>query len=119
MSTTYFVTRHPGALEWIQDKGFTNIIQVSHWTVEHTEQLEPGDTVIGILPIDIAHALWTEGARYMALIMPTLPKEWLGKELSADEMDQAGARVVPFIVMSEMDYMDETGRLPVYKTYLA
>lgn len=86
---TYFVTRHTGARDWMARRG----VQVDH-VVEHLDatQLEPGDTVIGTLPVNLAAAVCERGARFLSLALD-LPGPLRGKELSADELEQCGARL--------------------------
>jgi hypothetical protein len=51
MSRTLFLSRHPGAVEWARRRGLV----VDQW-LAHLEvaQVQPGDTVIGTLPIHLA-----------------------------------------------------------------
>ena len=46
--TTWFVSRHPGALDWIKSKG----LPVDKW-IKHldTSLIEPGDTVIVVTTV--------------------------------------------------------------------
>ncbi len=91
-SVTYFVSRHPGAREWAAEEGF-NVDQV----VEHLDiaTIAPGDTVIGSLPVSLAADVCARGAAYLHLSLE-LPRELRGKELTASEMRQLGAKIRPF-----------------------
>lgn len=84
--TTYFVSRHPGAIEWARRQGIV---------AEVTDHLDvaiirPGDEVIGTLPISVVAELGERGARYLHLTLD-VPPEARGVELSADDMDRYGA----------------------------
>jgi CRISPR-associated protein Csx16 len=92
--TTYFVTRHPGALEWAARQGLAVDFQLSHLEVA---MIQPGDTVIGILPLNLVAEVCARGARFFNLSL-TVPPEARGRELSADELEQFGARVEEYRV---------------------
>jgi CRISPR-associated protein Csx16 len=59
--------------------------------------VQGGDTVIGSLPVNLAAVVCRRGGRYLNLSV-TLPAELRGKELSADQLDQLGARLEEFRV---------------------
>jgi len=92
--TIWFVSRHPGAVEWAKSQD----ILVDRW-VAH---LEPGkiaacDTVIGTLPVQLAFEVCSRGAHYLNLSLD-LPFEWRGRELSAEELNAANARLEEFMI---------------------
>lgn len=87
--TTYFVTRHPGAIEWAARRGLVVDRQLAHFD---PAGIHPGDVVIGILPVHLAAAVCAEGARFFSLSLD-LPPDARGRELSADELEQYGARI--------------------------
>jgi CRISPR-associated protein Csx16 len=92
--TTWLVTRHPGALDWLRAQGFT--------AVEHVPHLDParvasGDTVIGTLPVHLASAVCERGARYFNLSLD-VPETLRGRELSADELTAYGARLEEYAI---------------------
>lgn len=91
--TTYFVTRHGGAVEWLRRKGIAAAI------VEHLDpgQVRPGDVVLGTLPVHVVAALNAKGARFKHLAYDT-PAELRGRELSADDLERLGARLVEYRV---------------------
>lgn len=93
--TTYFVTRHPGARDWAQDEG-VRVDQV----VIHLDptSIEPGDTVIGSLPVNLAAEVCDRGGRYLHLSLD-LPADLRGRELSAEDMRRVGARVEEFRIL--------------------
>lgn len=90
--STWFVSRHPGAIEWATRQH----LQVDR-TVPHLDpaQVQPGDTVIGSLPVNLAAQVCAKGASYWHLSVE-LPAELRGRELSADDLEQLGARVQAF-----------------------
>jgi CRISPR-associated protein Csx16 len=87
---TWFVSRHPGARDWACRRGL-------RWdaALEHTDGLDlrPGDRVMGTLPCHLAAIVCAAGAEYWHLEVP-LPREARGQELSADELEALGARLV-------------------------
>lgn len=91
---TYFVSRHSGAREWARARE----LGVDHW-VEHVDiaKVKFGDVVIGTLPVQLAAAVQEHGGRYLHLSID-LPAELRGRELSADQMDSAGARLEEYRV---------------------
>lgn len=96
--TTWLVTRHPGALDWLRAQGFTTICAA----VEHVAHLDPacvapGDTVIGTLPVHLAGAVCERGARYFNLSLD-VPESARGRELSADELQAFGARLEEYAI---------------------
>lgn len=90
--TTYFVSRHCGALDWAAQMG----IHVDA-VVEHLDPdvIRDGDTVIGTLPVNLAAQVCERGARYLHLSLE-LPLELRGRELTADAMRAYGARLQAF-----------------------
>jgi len=89
---TLFVSRHAGALEWARQQGHSDAIETTHLDIA---QIEPGDLVLGTLPVHIAADVCARGGRYLHLAME-IPKERRGDELSADDMTQFGARLEEF-----------------------
>jgi len=87
--TTYFVTRHQGALEWAQRRGLEADEMLPHFD---PDVIRPGDAVIGTLPVHVAAQICARGGRYMHLILNTPPQS-RGKELTADDMERFGARL--------------------------
>lgn len=92
--TTIFVSRHPGAVEWARRQG----LAVDVWAA-HLDATTVGadDTVIGSLPLNLAAEVNARGARFLHLTLD-IPAEWRGRELSANELDAAGARLEKFFV---------------------
>ena len=96
--TTWFVSRHPGAVEWAARRGLIVDRQIAHLEVG---EVKPGDTVIGTLPVNLAAEVCWRGARYLNLSLD-LPESARGRELTADELERFGARLEPFFVEHEL-----------------
>lgn len=92
--TTWFITRHPGALAWAIRQGLHIDRHVSHLD---PAEITAGDTVIGTLPVNLAADLCAAGARFFNLSLQ-LPPEARGRELSAAELEQYGAKIEEFTV---------------------
>lgn len=92
--TTWFITRHPGAIDWAR----TQQLPVDQF-VSHLDpvQVQSGDTVMGSLPVHLAADICRRGARYLHLSLD-LPAEFRGRELSAQELHQCNARLQAFLV---------------------
>lgn len=94
--TTWFVSRHPGALHWMQAHGPAFDRHVPHLD---PAQVQPGDTVIGTLPVNLAAQVCERGAAYWHLALE-LPAQARGRELSADELQALGVTLQRFHVIS-------------------
>ena len=92
--SVYFVTRHPGAIEWAARRGLAVDRQVEHLDVMDIKQ---GDVVIGSLPVNLAAEVCSRGGRYLHLSLD-LPAERRGRELSVIEMESYGARIEEYRV---------------------
>lgn len=92
--TTFFITRHPGAVEWARRQGLAVDRQLAHLD---PQAVQAGDIVIGILPVHLAAQVCARGGRYLHLSLD-LPPEARGRELSADELEQFGARLEGYVV---------------------
>ena len=92
--TTYFISRHPGARAWAAQEGIA-VDQV----IDHLDPatIQPGDTLIGTLPVNLAAAVCARGGRYLHLSLE-LPAALRGHELSAEQMRAYGARIEEFRV---------------------
>lgn len=91
--TTYFISRHPGAQDWARQNGH-NTKMVTHFD---PQSVQPGDTVLGTLPVHLAAEVCERGGRYFHLTL-NIPAEMRGKELTADDMSQLGACLQEFEV---------------------
>lgn len=89
---TIIVTRHPGALDWIQ-KHHPEIGDVRIITQAAPKDLA-GNRIIGILPVNLA-ALCGE---YWSLDME-IPLEFRGKELMCEDMERFGCSIKRWVVV--------------------
>ena len=91
--TTWLVTRHPGTVAWSRRRGIAAVI------IEHLDpgQVQAGDMVLGSLPTHIVAALNAKGVRFKHLAYDT-PPELRGRELTADDLERLGARLVEYRV---------------------
>ncbi|RME81516.1 MAG: CRISPR-associated protein Csx16 [Zetaproteobacteria bacterium] len=94
---TWFVTRHEGAVRWAQEKGIHVDRIVAHLDDAVLEEIQPGDVVIGTLPLHLAAKVCEKGAKYLHLSLD-LPPQARGRELTPEEMDRFGARLEAFEV---------------------
>jgi CRISPR-associated protein Csx16 len=94
--TTYFVTRHSGAVDWARESGMAIDRQLAHLD---TAEVKAGDCVIGTLPVHLAAEVCARGARYFHLALET-PPEWRGRELSAEDLRRFGARIEEYRVIA-------------------
>lgn len=92
--TVWFVSRHPGAQAWARRHGL-------HWDrlCHHLDasEVQAGDRVYGTLPYHLAAGVCAAGAEYWHLQLH-LRELQRGVELSAAELDAAGARFVRYTV---------------------
>jgi CRISPR-associated protein Csx16 len=84
--TTWFVTRHAGALDWARQQGITFDAHVVHLD---PEKVGAGDTVIGSLPVNLAAEVCARGAEYWNLSL-RLERTDRGRELTADDLERCG-----------------------------
>ena len=92
--TTWFVSRHPGALQWMQQCGPAFDCHVPHLD---PAQVRHGDTVIGTLPVHLAAQVCARNASYWHLVLQ-LPETARGRELSLQELSVSGATLQQFDV---------------------
>lgn len=95
--TVWFVSRHPGALEWARRQGVPLDRHVAHLNID---QIDRDDIVIGTLPVQMIHLVNQKGASYGHLSLD-IPACLRGKELSADELVRCNARIESYHVVQE------------------
>jgi CRISPR-associated protein Csx16 len=90
--TTWFITRHPGAVEWAHAQH----LEVDHF-VAHLDvaAVQAGDTVMGSLPVHLAADVCKQGAQYWHLNID-IPAAFRGKELSLHDLQRFHAHLRPF-----------------------
>jgi len=88
-SLIWFVSRHPGALDWARQGGVAYDHHVAHLD---TEKIGAGDTVIGSLPVNLAAEVCARGAAYWNLSLHVAERD-RGRELSAEELRSYDATV--------------------------
>jgi len=81
--TTYFISRHRGAKEWIEQQGILIDQSMTHFDPKCVIK---GDIVIGTLPVNLIAEICQRKGRYLHLAMQ-LPAEMRGKELSMADMN--------------------------------
>ncbi len=91
---TILVTRHAGAKEWFERRGIAVDEVREHLEAEDVHR---GDTVVGTLPAHLAAEVCGRGAIYLHLAVD-LPPGLRGRELTAEDLDRLGARLVPLLV---------------------
>lgn len=84
------VSRHAGAIEWLKRQGITGEV-ISH--VDDPAQIR-GRIVIGNLPLHLA----AEASIIGSIELPNLRPDQRGKDLTADEMEEADARLAWYAV---------------------
>ena len=87
--TTYFISRHAGAVDWAKAEGFHVDQRLTHFDATI---IKAGDNVLGTLPINLVAEVNARGGNYFHLTLE-LPSDARGKELTADDMRQYGARL--------------------------
>ncbi len=91
---TLLISRHPGVAAWVHRQGYRVDREIEHLEPDAIRQ---GDVVIGILPFQMAAEVCRRGARFLALILD-LPLNARGRELSPEEMEGFGARLMEYQV---------------------
>lgn len=90
--TVWFVSRHPGALEWVRRNSTPFDRHVAHLD---PNDVKAGDKVIGSLPVNLAAEVCTRGAEYWHLSLQLAPQD-RGRELSASELLDYSATLEQF-----------------------
>lgn len=96
--TTYFITRHLGALDWAKINEVHFDIHLSH--LADLSGLNSGDVVIGILPMHMVAELNLMGIRYVHLSL-NVPVYLRGQELTAFDLLQCNAKLEIYEVVRQ------------------
>lgn len=91
--TTYFITRHRGALKWKEHQAIEAVV------ADHLDprSLSRGDIVIGNVPFHVAAEVCARGARFFSIDLDVEPGQ-RGRALSLKAMLTANARLVEYQV---------------------
>jgi CRISPR-associated protein Csx16 len=92
--TVWFVSRHPGALEWARHHDVVFDRNVPHLAME---EVRAGDTVIGSLPVNLAADVCARGAIYRHLSLQLVARD-RGRELSAAELEDYNVTLQTYFV---------------------
>ena len=81
--STWFVSRHEGAVAWMKQQP----VDIDHWC-SHLEisLIKKGDIVIGVLPMNLAAEVCAKGARFYALSF-SVNAAMRGKELTKEVLN--------------------------------
>lgn len=96
------VTRHPGAVAWLNYRGIYGT-QVAHLDLS---KVTTPTRIVGVLPIPIVAEALAMGHEVLILVLPAIASSERGYELTPAEMDMAGAKLlqVNSISLSEFQW---------------
>jgi putative CRISPR-associated protein (TIGR02620 family) len=86
----YIITRHQGSVKWLNSKGIYGKV-LSHL---EDDQIMPNSVYIGILPVTFIKQILDEKSRFFLLTLPDINISQRSLDLSAEEVDKAGAGLV-------------------------
>ncbi len=91
---TYFISRHQGAVDWINMQN----IHIDHF-VRHLDitDIQANDIVIGTLPIHLGAEVCAKGAKFYFLSV-NVTEQQRGTELSAQTLIEQGCELVPYFI---------------------
>ncbi|MPX29511.1 CRISPR-associated protein Csx16 [Moraxella catarrhalis] len=98
--TTYFITRHHGAIDWADANDVHFDMHLEH--LLSLDELNTGDVIIGTLPINIVCQINELGVDYIHLSL-NIPPHLRGVELNATQLDECQASLERFAVTRLMD----------------
>jgi putative CRISPR-associated protein (TIGR02620 family) len=99
--TIYVASRHEGAKEWLENHGYSGIVQ-TFWNKHLTKKIGPGDIIVGNLPIYVINAILAQGARVYLIGIPGWPgnkRHETLRDLSAEEMDKKKAYLTEVVAL--------------------
>ena len=92
--TTWFISRHPGAIEWVK----LHNIQIDRFESQlDTSLVQAGDVVIGTLPIHLAAEVCQKGVKFYFLSINVTPEQ-RGTELTCKQLIEQQCSIQPFMV---------------------
>ena len=92
--SVWFVSRHQGAIEWIQKQNVKIDQFVTHLDAK---KVQNNDIVIGTLPIHLAAEICAKGAKFYFLTV-NVTKEQRGKELTYQQLMEQNCSIQPFYI---------------------
>ncbi len=92
--TTFFVSRHQGAIDWALQQNLAIDTFVAHLDID---QVNAGDIVIGTLPIHLAAEVCAKGANFFFLTI-NISFMQRGVELSTQQLTAQNCKIQPFFV---------------------
>ena len=101
--TRWFVSRHSGALEWATRQNLAVDRFVSHLNMNDVQR---GDHVYGILPVELAAEVCRREARFFALCV-SVTAEQRGYDLTADDLLGLNARLQEYHIV-ELEHNNDT-----------
>lgn len=90
------VTRHKGAVEWLNRKGISSKVK-EHFTNEDMQLVDSSTTIIGVLPAEMVAEINSRGGNFIALNL-NVPQNLQKQELTADIMEELGASLSGYSV---------------------
>lgn len=96
--TTYFITRHIGALAWAKQQNLSFDTHLEH--LLDLNLLNAGDVIIGTLPINLVYQLNVRNVRYIHLSL-NIPSHLRGIELNTTQLHECQATLEEFTVQKQ------------------
>ena len=92
--TTWFISRHPGAIKWVKLQN----IQIDRFESHlDTSLVQAGDVVIGTLPLHLAAEVCQKGVKFYLRSMNVTPEQ-RGTELTCKQLTEQQCSIQPFMV---------------------
>ncbi|VEI57500.1 putative CRISPR-associated protein, VVA1548 family [Pasteurella multocida] len=90
----WFVSRHQGAIDWIQQQGIHIDRFENHLNVD---DIQADDVVIGTLPIHLAAQVCEKGAKFYFLSINVTAQQ-RGTELNVQQLNEQACSLQPFLI---------------------
>lgn len=90
----YVVTRHEDTIMWIKTILKGDVTVLHHLNDKDIKKMREGDRVFGVLPLHLIMRLLRKGVGYYGLIIPDIPPEKRGMELTAEEIKAYGGKIL-------------------------